>query len=231
MDLFTKICSKCRKPRPFEDFHADKRTADGLQRECKKCRAERRKNRPYQQQQKVRQRAHEREQEYRRSRVALCPSCHQQYQGRACKPCKALYMREWLESNHERVQAQRVIRYQTKCKGNPEYIKAKKEQYAKYYARLKAEVFAHYGGQCYCCKLADPRFLTIDHADDDGAKYKHPGGKRIAGTSQLRMIKVAGFPSNIRLACWNCNCGRAYNNGICPHQQDIQDHKGRILPA
>jgi hypothetical protein len=26
------------------------------------------------------------------------------------------------------------------------------------------------------------------------------------------------FPRGYRILCYNCNCGRALNNGICPHK-------------
>lgn len=27
------------------------------------------------------------------------------------------------------------------------------------------------------------------------------------------------YPEGFQLLCWNCNCGRAINGGICPHEE------------
>lgn len=87
-----------------------------------------------------------------------------------------------------------------------------------YKVRLKAEVFAAYGNKCSCpgCNIADPRFLTLDHVNNDGAQHRK---KVKSGTQVLLWAKRNNFPPSLRLMCWNCNCARQWNDGICPHLQ------------
>jgi hypothetical protein len=75
----------------------------------------------------------------------------------------------------------------------------------------------HYGGKCQCCGITDYKLLTIDHVNNDGnldrKKYKIK-----PGASYYRWLQKQGWPNNLITMCFNCNCGRAFNNGICPHK-------------
>ena len=33
-------------------------------------------------------------------------------------------------------------------------------------------------------------------------------------------LKRNNFPPGYQVLCWNCNCGRSINNGICPHKTE-----------
>jgi hypothetical protein len=78
-------------------------------------------------------------------------------------------------------------------------------------------ICAGYGGECACCGEDEPMFLTIDHVNGNGAEERrvYKGGHTSAF---LRMIIDEGFPDRYQLLCWNCNCGRHRNGGVCPHQ-------------
>lgn len=78
----------------------------------------------------------------------------------------------------------------------------------------KKIVFDHYGNICKCCGLNDIRFLTVDHINNDG------GGKYRDSNFYSWIIKN-NFPDNLQLLCWNCNCAKSKNNGICPHKMEI----------
>jgi hypothetical protein len=85
--------------------------------------------------------------------------------------------------------------------------------------RLKQEVFAAYGGaRCACCGEDTFAFLTLDHMNDDGADHRRTIVVR--GEMFYSALRKAGFPQepSLRVMCFNCNCGRRLNNGICPHQ-------------
>jgi hypothetical protein len=95
--------------------------------------------------------------------------------------------------------------------------------------RLLAEVIEAYGGICSCrrCDEVRPLFLTIDHVNNDGAAERRGLGdgpspkskKGRAGVNFYRWLKKNGFPRDrYRLMCFNCNCGRARNKGVCPHE-------------
>jgi hypothetical protein len=89
------------------------------------------------------------------------------------------------------------------------------------YHKAKEEVFNHYCNgdvkcQCPKCDVVDARFLTVDHIKNDGAKHRRKIGE---GPWVLYWwLKKNGFPEGYRIYCYNCNCGRQRNNGICPHE-------------
>jgi hypothetical protein len=62
-------------------------------------------------------------------------------------------------------------------------------------------------------------FLTLDHSNDDGGK--RADGRKEGGYSFYKKLKRLEYPQNLglRTLCWNCNCGRARNGGICPHKE------------
>jgi hypothetical protein len=80
-------------------------------------------------------------------------------------------------------------------------------------ARLKQQVVAAYGGECSCCGEGELEFLTLDHV----------GGRATTDTARGHRMylqaKREGFPATYRLLCWNCNCARQHNGGVCPHER------------
>jgi hypothetical protein len=90
-------------------------------------------------------------------------------------------------------------------------------EYSKTYRwNLRLECIKEYGGKCACCGETNPKFLTIDHIHNDG----HKEG-RVRGNYPLK-LKRLGYPKDRhQILCFNCNCGRAYNRGLCPHHDSI----------
>ena len=81
--------------------------------------------------------------------------------------------------------------------------------------KIKSAVFDHYGHACSCCGEDHPAFLTIDHINGGGNQHR----KEIGGAAQLYPWLVQNsFPDGFRALCFNCNCGRRFTGGICPHQ-------------
>lgn len=78
--------------------------------------------------------------------------------------------------------------------------------------RLRAIVCEAYGGCCTCCGENNKLFLTVDHKNNDGSKHRQE-----VGSSMYRWIVKNNFPETLQLLCYNCNCGRARNGGVCPH--------------
>ena len=79
---------------------------------------------------------------------------------------------------------------------------------------LKRFAIDLYGGKCSCCGESDIRFLTLDHINSDGRK--DPMGRGNALYSALRNCKKR---KDLQVLCFNCNCGRQINGGICPHKE------------
>lgn len=84
--------------------------------------------------------------------------------------------------------------------------------------RIKFEVMQRYGGECFCCGENRIAFLTLDHLNNDGgtkrASKEHSGGGHF-----YKRLRAAPIDSTLRVACFNCNCGRR-STGICPHQDN-----------
>jgi hypothetical protein len=75
-----------------------------------------------------------------------------------------------------------------------------------------------YGGRCSCCGLADERFLTIDHVNNNGNQHR----RELGGGNRRIFIEILkrGFPPDFQLLCFNCNCAKSTNGGVCPHEAD-----------
>lgn len=87
------------------------------------------------------------------------------------------------------------------------------------WAALRAEVIAAYGGKCHCCTETIISFLNLDHVAQDGAKHRKQFNGSNVGV--YRWAKVNGYPSTLRIACFNCNIASFRNGGICPHQMGV----------
>jgi hypothetical protein len=79
----------------------------------------------------------------------------------------------------------------------------------------KIAVMQHYGGKCACCGEANLGFLTLDHINNDGVVHRKVTGM---GARFYEWILKNGFPTDLQVLCFNCNCGRAGHGGICPHK-------------
>lgn len=84
----------------------------------------------------------------------------------------------------------------------------------------KTKVIEAYGGRkCACdgCLETNIKFLTIDHINGGGSADREKYGS--GGTFYRYLIKN-NFPSGFQILCFNCNCGKNANNGVCPHMDD-----------
>lgn len=103
-------------------------------------------------------------------------------------------------------------------------LKKRSGQAANAYARgrkreLRTLVLAKYGNQCECCGEFEARFLTIDHVNNDGCVERASDWGSV--TLMCRLSKLPR-QSQYRLLCFNCNCGRALNRNICPHEEALR---------
>lgn len=139
-------------------------------------------------------------------------------------------------NNAEQVQEWRRAYYRMRYQNEPETRAGRqddhrewleqpgKKEYAKvcnsaWREEMKEMCLRAYGGnppRCYCCGETNIAFLTIDHLDNDGAEHRRALEKKQLFYAELVR---SGFPRdrNLAVACWNCNCGRKANKGICPH--------------
>jgi hypothetical protein len=91
--------------------------------------------------------------------------------------------------------------------------------------RMRDACIAAYGGAaCVCCKETEPKFLTLDHTNNNGSAHRRTiceelNLKRIGSFAFYRALVKAGFPPGLQVMCFNCNLGRQRNGGICPHKE------------
>jgi hypothetical protein len=98
------------------------------------------------------------------------------------------------------------------ARSNPADAKASSDNYRR---SVRQRTFNHYGWTCACCGEANSGFLTIDHIHGGGNKHrKEIGGGNVFYAWLIRQ----GYPEGYQTLCYNCNCGRAHNGGICPHE-------------
>jgi phage FluMu protein Com len=119
-------------------------------------------------------------------------------------------------------------------KTHKEQIKQRDRTYQYKHSREKREknrleVLMHYSNgsmKCACpnCPETNPKFLTLDHINDDGAAQRKKlfGSNKMTGRFYGWLIQN-NYPEEYKLqvACYNCNCGRYRNHGICPHMEKI----------
>lgn len=84
-------------------------------------------------------------------------------------------------------------------------------------AKMKLDFLHAYGNKCGCCGEDDQRFLTLDHVNDDGNVHR----QKLNCQQIMRLARKQGFPPTYQVLCFNCNCGKSANGGVCPHQSGI----------
>jgi hypothetical protein len=120
--------------------------------------------------------------------------------------------RAWYASNSEKVR-RGVTEWRV---ANSERLREyARERYVTSLKPVKAEAMATYGdSHCVCCGETEIAFLTLDHVDGGGSGINRRRGSTYA------WLKRNGWPSDppLQVLCFNCNCGRQVNGGVCPHQ-------------
>jgi hypothetical protein len=131
---------------------------------------------------------------------------------------------DMMAADNEKTQARRRAlyrmdeAYREKCKARSRATPPSKQR--EYRQKLKDQVLNHYGRRCACCGETEEFFLTLGHINQDGAAHRRKvnGADRGGATARLFLdIIRRGFPDDIRIECYNCNCGAFRNGGICPH--------------
>jgi hypothetical protein len=101
-----------------------------------------------------------------------------------------------------------------------EYVKTHKEQILadmkRHRTKIVLDVINAYGGKCACCGETNLMFLTLDHVNNDGKEYRKHSKDRY---KEYRRAIEDNYPDNLQVLCYNCNCGKSRNGGICPHKQ------------
>ena len=87
--------------------------------------------------------------------------------------------------------------------------------------KAKDIIFNWYGRSCVCCGEAEPLFLTLDHINGNGKQDRGKNQSNLTWYHNLaKKIRLGSPPADLRVLCYNCNCGRQRNGGICPHAHE-----------
>jgi hypothetical protein len=116
------------------------------------------------------------------------------------------YFKKWREENKEHTAKYRRKHRKELNKWNQAYN-----------ARQRAKVYEHYGNECSCCGEKEWLFLSIDHIKGGGTRHWNSLNIKTMAQVYTWIIKHK-YPKSLRLMCFNCNCGRYRNGGICPHK-------------
>lgn len=246
-----KLCSVCKEQKPIEEFGPESRKRSGKKYLCRACESERQRVRYHnvltEEQRRARiERASQiaKRRWARKRELGQCMSCsnpaikgHQkceehlaQARAREAFRRKELARIGMCTRCGQRQQAL-GMRYCTEClvkvPRNRRWKVAPipRREYARQrYQEIRDKCFQAYGGyRCNCCGECEPRFLTIDHVHNDGATH----WRSLYGHTQHRgpiysWLRRHDYPEGFQVLCFNCNCGRALNHGICPHVQRIK---------
>lgn len=128
----------------------------------------------------------------------------------SCKLCQAAQAKRRYQENREHVAARHAAWYIA----NRQEVAVKRRQRSQ---QVKYDVIQHYGGKCACCGETEFIFLTLDHVNQDGASDRRERGYNCSAR-HYRDIQREGYPKGkYQILCFNCNCGRQLNGGVCPH--------------
>ena len=129
------------------------------------------------------------------------------------KEYRRIKSKEYREKHPIQNKRRKKLYYESHKKERSEYVK-------KYYKKLKLSCIDHYSNgsmQCACCGENHMDFLTMDHVNGGGMKHRR---EVAAGKYIYRWIVKNNFPNLFQVLCFNCNCGRSVNHGVCPHKSE-----------
>jgi len=147
-----------------------------------------------------------------------------------CQPCTLEYQREYRAANKERLKEYWRLK-NLRDRENPAWTTKERKRGRDYWQKVRHEAIMAYGGYiCACCGETEPRFLTLDHMNNDGANHRRSLGWTISngrgcGGAMLNHLRHTGYPPGYQILCMNCNFGKAHNGGVCPH---ITAHANRV---
>lgn len=134
-----------------------------------------------------------------------------------CKLCR----KEQNQKLYANLSVERKRKYQDRVnlwqKNNREKLRAitRKCKNARYKV-LRQCLLDYYGNKCTCCGEVTKEFLTIEHLNNNGSLQRKKQG--LVGVTFYRWVIKQGFPPDLTILCFNCNCSKGIY-GKCPHQQ------------
>lgn len=141
-----------------------------------------------------------------------------------CVACERIQSHEYYVKNREQSKEkarQHSITYRTGRR-----IAERKKRWRVKISVLKAYSKDQSKPSCVCCGESQILFLTLDHINNDGAEHRKLLGKSTA--KLFGLLKRGGYPPGFQTLCWNCNLGKSFNEGQCPHN-GLSEDKSELL--
>lgn len=129
------------------------------------------------------------------------------------------YNSDYYYSHREEVirkTKERVARLKLEM-GESEYSKLVCSRANKSRRDTKIKFLEMYGNRCSCCGEENKKFLTIEHL-----LGQHNSPRRDGSLEAYRKALAKYEPEIYTILCWNCNCGKSTNGGVCPHREEFQ---------
>lgn len=142
------------------------------------------------------------------------------------------YIRNWVKNKRlndpefkkkdyarrDKWRAENYSRYQQSKKewntNNREQVKQKQREKNHQNRKIIIEHYSNGSMCCSCCGEKEYVFLTIDHINGGGTQHR----KEVPASNLARWLIKNNFPNGYDVLCFNCNCGKHKNGGICPHK-------------
>lgn len=89
------------------------------------------------------------------------------------------------------------------------------------YAKMRIACIKAYGEICSCiyCNERNPKFMQLDHVNNDGAAHKKSMNWNRGGSNYLWAVRN-NFPDRLQLLCANCHQVKTFSGGCTP-----EDHQ------
>lgn len=190
------VCSKCKIEKPLSEYYPDKRNKNGLYGFCKTCKY------------KYSKSWYDKPGNKRIYNNIKPPGSKCRWP--RCKKLSIGWSRTSVWCAQHQLEYGQVIRERNK-------VRIKELRFIRRF-KLKRECLVHYSGnppRCVCCGEDNFFFLTMDHMQNDGHKHRK---ENIRVRVISIYLKKHNYPEGFQVLCFNCNCGKSLNNGVCPHK-------------
>ena len=75
---------------------------------------------------------------------------------------------------------------------------------------VRLEVIERYGGRCVCCGNSNPKYLELDHKNDDGNVEREALPSSIRGARYFKMVLSQPKREDLQILCANCHGAKRY---------------------
>lgn len=189
-----KVCRSCGETKSVDSF-ARRKDTGGRRNQCIACRN-------------------------KGTNSARCTGCGERFTRAAnsdhtlCGPCRPAKTKDCVRCGAQFVDTVGPRRYcSATCR---DAALDEQRRGARQQARLEAlQAYSTESPRCVCCGEGMLHFLALDHINGGGRKHRQETG----GGGFYSWLKRHNYPPGFQVLCHNCNLGRQFNGGTCPHQE------------